>query len=117
YYQNTNMRSKLLLLLSLACITVSGQSYNKIKFGDVSEKDFANKVYSIDSSASAVIISDIGTSKIEGNSKGWFSLVYKRHRRVHILNKNGYDLSNVTIQVYSKDDDEEKLDKVRAVTY
>ncbi|HUR66525.1 MAG TPA: DUF3857 domain-containing protein [Chitinophagaceae bacterium] len=111
------MRAVLLLLFSFAGIIGSAQDYSKVKFGDVSAKDFSNTVYRIDSSASAVILCDIGSSKIEGNSKGWFSLVYKRHRRVHILNKNGYDLSNVTIPVYSKDDDEEKLDKVRAVTY
>ncbi|MGQ0738491.1 MAG: DUF3857 domain-containing protein [Bacteroidota bacterium] len=108
---------KLLLISGLAASTVAGQNVNKIKFGDVTEKDFASKVYSIDSNASAVIISDIGFSKIAGNNKGWFSLVFKRHKRIHILNKNGYDLSNVSISLYSKDNDEEKLDKVRAVTY
>lgn len=92
-------------------------THNKIKFGDVTAKDFAQTIYPIDSSASAVIISDIGSSKIEGNSKGWFSLVFKRHKRIHILNKNGYDIANVSVPLYSRDDDEEKLDKVRAVTY
>jgi hypothetical protein len=112
------MRLKLLIFFSLMALAASGQSYNKIKFGDVTEKDFATKVYTIDSSASAVIISDIGTSRIEGGGKGGFALIYKRHRRVHILNKNGYDLSNVSISVYAGDDgEEEKLEKLRGVTY
>ncbi len=114
------MKRKLLcsaLLLFVFVVQISAQKKNEIKFGDVTAKDFDNKVYSIDSNAGAVIISDIGSSKIEGNSKGWFSLVYKRHKRIHILNKNSYDLSNVSIRLFSKDDDEEKLDKVRAVTY
>ena len=83
-------RLKLLLISGFAAAASAGQNVNKIKFGDVTEKDFATKVYSIDSNASAVIISDIGSSKIEGNNKGWFSLVFKLHRRVHILKKPGY---------------------------
>ncbi|MBL7748538.1 MAG: DUF3857 domain-containing protein [Chitinophagaceae bacterium] len=88
-----------------------------VKFGSVSEKDFATTVYSIDSNANAVVIADVGSSAIEGNSKGWFSLVYKRYKRVHILNKNGYDIANVSIGLYSDGEDEEQLDKLKAVTY
>ena len=111
------MKIQLLLLAGLGIFSARAQNTNKIKFGDITEKDFAAKVYSLDSSASAVIISDIGSSSIEGNTKGWFSLVFKRHRRIHILNKNGYDLSNVSIRLYSDNEDEEKLDKLKAVTY
>ncbi len=116
--QSTSMKTTILLLLGLSSFfVVKAQTANKIKFGDVTEKDFAPKVYSVDSSASAVILSDIGSSKIEGNSKGWFSLVFKRHTRIHILNKNGYEMSNVSISLYSDGDDEEVLDKVKATTY
>lgn len=111
------MKLRLFFLMAFFAFTAAGHSQHKIKFGDVSEKDFASRVYSIDSSASAVIISDIGSSKIEGNSKGWFSLVFKHHKRIHILNKNGYELSNVSIRLFSNEDDEESLEKLRAVTY
>ncbi|MBM3416742.1 MAG: DUF3857 domain-containing protein [Bacteroidetes bacterium] len=111
------MKLPLLLFTVLITSAATGQSYNKIRFGDVAEKDFAAKIYSVDSSANAVIISDIGTSKIEGNSKGWFSLVFKHHKRIHILNKNGFDLSNVSIRLFSTGDDEEKPEKLKAVTY
>ena len=112
------MRSTI-ILMAIVCVQLSAgaQANGKIKFGDVTAKDFANTVYDVDSSASAVILSDIGSSKIEGNSKGWFSLVFKRHTRIHILNKNGYELSNVSISLYSDGDDEELLDKVKASTY
>ncbi|HRG93633.1 MAG TPA: DUF3857 domain-containing protein, partial [Chitinophagaceae bacterium] len=112
------MRSTI-ILMAIVCVQLSAgaQANGKIKFGDVTAKDFANTVYEVDSSASAVILSDIGSSKIEGNSKGWFSLVFKRHTRIHILNKNGYELSNVSISLYSDGDDEELLDKVKASTY
>lgn len=87
------------------------------KFGKINPEDFATKVYTIDSNASAVVIADIGSSEIIGNSKGWFSLVYKHHRRVHILNKNGYNEANVEIPLYTMGDDEEELKNVRAASY
>ncbi len=93
------------------------QEKSKIKFGDITEKDFAPRAYSIDSNAQAVVLSDIGSSSIEGNSKGWFSLVFKQHKRVHILNKNAYDVANVNIFLYSNGEDEEMLDKIKATTY
>lgn len=88
-----------------------------VKFGDVSEKDFAATLYPIDSNASAVVIADIGSCSLEGNRKGWFSAVNKHYKRVHILNKNGYDIANVSIYLYSNGEDEEKLDRLKAVTY
>jgi hypothetical protein len=105
--------------LFLHVIAISGhtQEKSKIKFGDVTEKDFATKIYSVDSNASAVVIADIGSSIIEGNTKGWFSLVFKHYKRVHILNKNGYDIANVSVELYTDGTDEEKLDRVKAVTY
>jgi hypothetical protein len=102
------------LLLSLQ---ISAQEKNKIKFGDVSVKDFTSSTYSIDSNANAVVIADIGFSNIEGNNKAWFSLRFKHFKRIHILNKNGYDIANVSISLYSEGSDEEQLEKLRAVTY
>jgi hypothetical protein len=101
----------------LVALQTRAQEKNKIKFGDVAEKSFATRLYPIDSNANAVVIADIGSSQIEGNSKGWFSLVYRHFKRVHILNKNGYDIANVSISLYSNGDDEEQLDKLKAVTY
>ncbi|MEK7224298.1 MAG: transglutaminase domain-containing protein, partial [Bacteroidota bacterium] len=107
----------LAVLLSVLLHSAWAQDKANVKFGDVSEKHFVNKIYPIDSNASAVVIADIGSSRIEGNNKGGFSLVYKHFKRVHILNKNGYDIANVSISLYSDGDDEEELDKLRAVTY
>lgn len=105
------------LALFVFSYQVCAQDKSNVKFGNVSEKDFAQKVYSIDSNASAVVIADIGYSTIEGNSKGWFSLVYKHYKRVHILNKIGYDIANVSIPLYTDGDAEEDLNKLKAITY
>ena len=109
-----------LIIYSLLLIIPSAtyaQGNNKIKFGDITEKDFAPKIYSLDSNASAVVIADIGSSKIEGNSKGWFSLVFKHYKRIHILNKNGYDAANISLSFYTNGSAEEELERLKAVTY
>ncbi len=96
---------------------IFAQDKSEAKFGKITAKDFEPKAYSIDSSADAVIIADIGSSFIQGSSRGGVELVYKHYRRVHILNKNGYDIANVSISLYKSDNTEESLDKLRAVTY
>jgi hypothetical protein len=106
-----------LVLPGLLCTVLQAQDKTAAKFGAVSPKDFATTFYPVDSSANAVVIADIGSSRIEGNSKGWFSLVYKHYKRVHILNKNGYDIANVEIPLYSDGDYEEELEKLKAITY
>jgi hypothetical protein len=87
------------------------------KFGKITAEELQKKIYSVDSNANAVVLSDIGETVIEGNSKGWFSISFSHHRVVHILNKNGYDEANVEVHLYTDGDDEEKLDNVKAITY
>ena len=78
---------------------IYAQDKPPVKFGKISADDFKTTVYSIDSNASAVVIADIGSSQILGNLKGWFSIEHRHFKRVHILNKNGYDLANVEISL------------------
>ncbi len=90
----------------------------KIKFGDVQANDFKQQVYSIDSSADAVYLDDIGSMKYEGNTSGWFSIIYKVHRRIRLLNKKSFDdLGTVEIPLYSKNEDKEELKDLEAATY
>lgn len=121
YHHKMNAMKITLLTAVLSVLLFAGgalaQDKTNAKFGNITEKDFEPKVYSIDSNANAVVIADVGTSELQGNSKGWFSLVFKRYKRVHILNKNGYDIANVSIPLYTDGDDEENLDRLKAVTY
>ena len=113
------MFKNLILIFPLmgTVLLVQAQEKAPVKFGDVSAKDFQQKIYSIDSNAAAVVIADIGSSKYEGNTKGFVSLEFKYYRRAHILNKNGYDLADVEIGIYSSNNTEEKIGKIKAVTY
>ena len=111
------MKVSILFATIFISTSILSQEKTSVKFGKVSPEDFATRVYSIDSNANAVVIADVGSSEIVGNSKGWFSLEFKRYRRVHILNKNGYDEGNVEIYLYSDGSREEEITNVKAVTY
>lgn len=120
FYKTTNqMKQKLLFYLFLSLLAGAGWSQDKlkIKFGNVTPEDFKTKVYAVDSNASAIIIADIGSTEIIGNQKGTFSLLFKNYRRAHILNKNGYNIANVEIRLYTNGEAEEELQNLKAVTY
>ena len=107
----------LAVLLFPAFILLQAQDKMNIKYGKVSPEDFTTKVYSIDSNANAVILADVGSTEIVGNNKGWFSLEFQHFKRIHILNKNGYDAANIEIELYTSGNDEERIDNLKAVTY
>ena len=103
--------------LLLFGITFYGQDKTPVKFGKISAEDFKTSAYSIDSNAPAVVIADIGTSSITGNSKGWFSIEFKHFKRIHILKKGAYDLADVEIPLYTDGRNEEQLQNLKAYTY
>ncbi|MFL5740027.1 MAG: transglutaminase domain-containing protein [Flavisolibacter sp.] len=112
------MKPLYLLCFTLISFSVfSQQTSPYTKFGKISVEELQKKYYGIDSGANAVVLSDVGEASIEGNSKGWFSVLYKRHRVVHILNKNGFDEADVRILLYSEGEAEEKLEDIKGVTY
>ncbi len=115
------MRTLHLLLLAnlliVPVLKIVAQEKSPVKFGKISVEDFDLSKYNIDSSASAVVIADIGSSSFEGNVKGWFTLVFKHQKRIKIINKNGFDAANITIPLYFDGRSEERLEKLKAVTY
>lgn len=104
-------------LISLS--QLHAQDKNPVKFGKVSVQDFDLSALKVDTTLGAVIISDVGTSDFEGNSKGWFSIIHKRQKRIKITNKNGLELADVQILLYKSrtSDNEEVLSKLKASTY
>ena len=96
----------------------SAQDKLNIIFGKISSSDFnLPKSNVIDSNTNAVIIADIGSTNFIGNKKGDFTLVFKRHTRIKILNDKAFDLATVRIPLYVRDDDLEKVVDLKAVTY
>lgn len=114
----TPILALLLAFLLIPQSYLAAQDKLSLKFGKITATDFDLSKHSFDTSAGGVYIADIGSSEFEGNTKGWFSLVFKRHARIKILKKEGFDLANVEIPLYtSGNNNEEKLLSVKAATY
>ena len=108
---------RLLLTLSLCpAISSLAQKNAPVKYGAISEKDFTI-AQTFDTGTAAVIIADIGSTAFEGNAKGDVTMVFKLFRRVKILNKNGFDIADVSIRLYFSGSDLERLLDLKAHTY
>src|SRR6266536_3082076 len=102
----------------LCCFSIFAQNGRpKIKYGVVKPEDFAPTVYSIDSSANAVYLYDVGSSNYEGNTKGMFNVVYRKHARIRLMNKNGFDEATVEIHIYNDGQLGDRLEDLDAATY
>jgi len=110
------------LLLTSVCtlflLTVlPAQEKLNIKFGKIQPQDFDINSPLLDSNVNAIVLSDQGSTEFEGNSKGWFSMIYRRHKRIKLINKNGFDAADISIVLYSDGQDAEKLSVLKANTY
>src|ERR1700733_8090929 len=98
--------------------TIFSQGKNGFKPTKISPADFTLPASAaVDSNSSAVFISDAGVTNFIGNTKGWFSYVFKRNTRIKILNKKAFDLATVKVALFVNGDDQEKLSDVSASTY
>jgi hypothetical protein len=88
------------------------------RFGSVSDQELDMTIYAPDSSASAVILFDIGQSELQYNqSKGSFEIKYTRHVRIKILTTDGFDWTDFSIPLYSSQGQRERLSRIRAHTF
>ncbi|RPE05819.1 DUF3857 domain-containing protein [Chitinophaga lutea] len=106
------------LLFGAFCLSLCAVAQDKssARFGKITPEDFKTDAYKIDTGTSAVIVADIGSSSFESGTD-WFIQVYKRYKRIHILNKNGYDEANVSIYLHQEGSREERVSNLKAVTY
>lgn len=110
---------KLYLFGLLFCSFSQLFSQNNIsyKFDKITAADFIINSPLVDSNASAVIIADVGKTEFVGNEKGWFTYVFKRKKRIKIINKTALDLGTVEISLYNDDEDMETAEDIVATTY
>jgi len=121
-------KGKQMRTLFLACMFLAGnmsafsQDKPSITFGKVSAEDFnLPKSDLIDSNTNAVIIADVGSISFVGNKNGWFSWVFKRTKRIKILNSKAINLGTVNLLSYhigeGQEAREEKISDISAATY
>ncbi len=102
------------LLVPLHAFAQSGG----IKFGKIDKQYLEMDAYEHDTSASAVILSDYGTSYFKYNqTQDQFQQYFQRHRRIKIFNSQGYKWADHDIPVYHKGGNKEVVSSLKAVTY
>ena len=82
------------LFLFLICFafslhTICAQDSTEYKPAKISKADFEGLGNVTDTSASAIILADIGRRTFEKNEAGDYDIVFKRFTRIKIVNKNG----------------------------
>lgn len=108
---NILCRRRLILLLSIwAFLTIP--IFGQVKeWGDISREDLVREVYQPDSSASAVVLFDKGTLRVEDNLEYYLD----RHTRIKLIRPDGYDWGTVKLDFNEGYDQE--IDDLEAVTY
>lgn len=100
----------------LFTLTTFSQTKDKIKFGKISPEDFVPTSFEKDTAAHAVIIADIGSSEFQANRDD-LELLFRKFKRIKVVDKNGYDVATVEIPLYVSGQSEEKLLNLKAVAY
>ncbi len=68
-------------------------------FGNVNKDEFEMRYFKDDSSASAVVLFDVGNSEFFEVDYG-YNISFRRHRRIKVFDKNKYGNQEVTIPFY-----------------
>ncbi|WP_290791903.1 DUF3857 domain-containing protein [Flavihumibacter sp. UBA7668] len=114
-------RIQFLVLFAVVLISISVNAQDKppFKFGKVSPEDFKQKTPSFDSGAHAIILGDMGYSRIVPNNDAGFGYEFERKIRVFIVDKNGIDAGQFLIPLFSStnNDMKEEIRKFNGVTY
>lgn len=112
---------RLFILLVIFLFSGAANSFSQqalpITFGKISADDFNINSVLIDSNSNSVIVADYGDTKFIGNTKGWFTYVFKKQKRIKILDKKGFGLATVKILLYRNEESQEKVENINAVTY
>lgn len=107
------------LLIFASIIMTSNSLFSQaVKLGNIQKKWLEMEVYSKDSSASAVIISDFGRNYYDFNSQdGSVFLKLRRTVRIKILTKEGLDWANWEIMLYRNKNDKDEIESLKGYTY
>ncbi len=85
-----------------------GQSWD---FGDIPKEQLTMEIYEKDSTASAVVLFDVGEFYVDEK----LELHYKRHTRFKILTDDGLDVGDIAI-LFREDNPEQRISKLKAET-
>lgn len=108
---------KNIITIVIAILSFGNLSAQDYEFGKVSIDEVENNVYEKDTSASAVVLYK--------NRKTYFNYVHpdgwvvinEIHKRVKILNKDGFDYATEKLRIYKNGGDKERMSSIKGLTY
>ena len=107
------MKIKLCIgILVVVSNTLAAQSY---KFGKIPDHQLAMELYEKDSTASAVVLFDVGNAEIDYKQSN-LKLEVSRHTRIKIFNDDALDLADIAVD-FRHEDPEQKILNVKGVSY
>jgi Domain of Unknown Function with PDB structure (DUF3857) len=90
----------------------------EMQFGGITPEAFAPALYPLDSNANAVYLFDHGVVTYDPAYRGnGYSVVFERHVRLRILNKNALGLATLSLQALRRGNAWTYIDDVRGATY
>lgn len=111
----------LFVLSYFFALTVNTKAQKEpMKFGKIPKEDLKMEVCPFDSAANAMLLCDFGKSNIVFDRTDFtFKLMYERHVRIKIFNKEGYEHANIEIPLYHSDGytGQERLFAFKAKTF
>lgn len=107
------MRKYYVLTFLMAILFHNEMVSQSLKYGKISSSDFKKAHYEKDTSANAVVVLKKRSTRYEYNN-GW-ELVTEVHERIHLFNKDAFDLATKKVAIYEGDSKE--LFAVKAYTY
>lgn len=111
------MRTLFLTLILTTICSVTFSQKNSIKFGKIDPELLKLTKCELDSSAGAMIVSDLGDIYIDYDDLSGFRINMKRHLRVKIFNSTAFDLAKFKLMGYKSGNLEEKYTRIRASSY
>lgn len=112
--QTSTILAGLAMFFLVGTVSVSAQTY-PVKFGKIDDSELTMRNYEQDTSAAAVVLSDVGYSYFTYN-KG-FKIIFERHTRIKVLKKSGYSSANIEIPYYQKGTNKELVYSIKGFTY
>ena len=90
----------LVLTLTLSLVSWACFSQGDLPFGKVTWVDLDLKTYPKDTSASAVVLNEIGSAYISSADN---NLVFERYLKIKILKRRGFDQANFSVALHKQE--------------
>ncbi|HOZ67863.1 MAG TPA: DUF3858 domain-containing protein [Chitinophagaceae bacterium] len=112
------MKIRLCLLLCAAMFELSAQdAADESRFPTVTPVMLGALYYPIDSGATAVVLAEYSETKVNGSNDGGFEFETRIRRRIHLLKKASFDRGTVVVDLFTNEEEQEKVSKLNAVTW